>query len=419
VNPVVIVASCESYRTGDFIAAARAQRLPVVIATDAASPFDDIADRSLTINLDDARAGAAAIVAAVPDAAGVIAIDDQGVAVAGASAALLGLPTNPAVAIEATRNKLAMRELLLADGVKQPDFVAVADGHLHEAVLAIGTPVVVKPVSLAASRGVIRVDDPATAATTESRIRSILRDAHHPHGEPLIAERYIDGEEMVVEGLMVDGQLEVLALIDKPVPLVGPFFEETMFVSPSGHSKETTDRVIERVAEAVEAIGLVTGPVHAEVRISEDGDVYIIEVAARSIGGLCGRSLTFGLLGEPLESVIIRSALGRTARLETAAQPATGVLMIPIPGAGRLTGIEGLDQAEEIEGIDSLEITIPTGRDVVPLPEGDRYLGFVFASGMTPADVRQSLAAAAALIDPIIDGEYVTSEGQHDAADAR
>ncbi len=387
-----------------------------MVATDADSPFSDRADTTVEVDLDNPAEGGARIAAEVPDAAAVVAVDDQGVRVAAAAAAALGLVTNPASAVDATRNKLSMRRLLNAAGVSQPKFREVTADGLVRAATEIGFPVVVKPTSLAASRGVIRVDGAGAAPAIETRVRDILQNAGRDRFELLIVEQYIDGDEMVVEGIMVEGKLEVLALIDKPVPLVGPFFEETIFVSPSRQAPVVQQRVVATVSTAIDAIGLVTGPVHAEVRIDAESDVYIIEIAARSIGGLCGRSLTFGLLAEPLESVVIRSAVGRSAPVEKQTKPATGVLMLPIPAAGMLTEIEGIGDASRIEGIDGIEITVPLGRTVAPLPEGDRYLGFVFASGRDADAVEASLKTAAATIDPTIDGEYVASGGQLDAA---
>ncbi|MEZ5175402.1 MAG: ATP-grasp domain-containing protein [Acidimicrobiia bacterium] len=409
---VVIVASCESYRIGDFIAAARSLRVTPVVATDAASPFAAEKARSIVVDLDDPETAAAEIKDSVPHARAVVPVDDQGVRVAAAAAGALGLPTNPAHAVAATRDKLAMRTLLGAAGIRQPRFASVAEGTLGGVADTLGYPIVVKPTSLAASRGVIRLDTPKLAGATEARVRSIAVDAGMEREAPLIAEEYIGGHEMAIEGILIDGTLEVLALLDKPVPLRGPYFEETMFVSPSTQPEAVTKRTVDTVTRAIAAIGLVTGPVHAEVRIDEGGAVFVIEIAARSIGGLCGRSLTFGLLGESLESVVLRSALGRASHTDEQTSPATGVLMLPIPAAGLLTGVEGVDEALTIDGIDSIEITIPDGRTVVPLPEGDRYLGFVFATGPSPSAVRHSLAAASLSIHPVIDGEHVTSEGQ-------
>jgi biotin carboxylase len=414
---IVIVASCESYRTADFIAAARTLRLETVIATDAESPFAEL-DHQILVDLDDPTGAADAIVSNAPSASAIVAVDDQGVRTVALATAALGLPANPSSSADATRDKLVMRRMLDAAGIAQPEFAVVEPDGLAVAATKVGLPVVVKPTSLSASRGVIRMDDVSDAPRIEARIRRIVADAGMAEDEPLIVEAYIDGAEAIVEGILVTGELEVLAIIDKPVPLVGPFFEETMFVSPSRLSKETQTRVIEVVRRAVVAIGLHTGPIHAEVRIDSDGGVFIIEIAARSIGGLCGRSLTFGLLAEPLESIVIRSALGVTTDFAPPAKPATGVMMLPIPAEGVLSEISNVDEALKIDGIDDIELTVVPGRAVRRLPEGDRYLGFVFASGMTPADVERSLAQAAAMIDVAIDGEHVASEGQSDAATA-
>ena len=412
---IVIVASCESYRTADFVAAAKTLRLDTVIATDADSPFAE-PDRQILVNLDDPESAARAITARAPDASAIVSVDDQGVQTVALATAALGLPANPSSAADATRDKFAMRTMLSSAGVAQPDFGRVAQGELASVAARIGLPVVVKPVSLSASRGVIRMDSLSEAPEIEARIRRILSAAGRDHDEPILVERYIDGPEAIVEGILKDGDLEVLAIIDKPVPLEGPFFEETMFVSPSRLSDDVQTRVIAVVRSAIDAIGLRTGPIHAEVRIGRDGAVSIIEIAARSIGGLCGRSLSFGLLAEPLESIVIRSALGLTKEFAPPSKPATGVMMLPIPADGVLSEVSNIDLALEIDGIDDVELTVVPGRTVRPLPEGDRYLGFVFASGLTPSDVERSLAKAAVTIDVAIDGEHVASDGQTDAA---
>lgn len=418
VPTIVIVASCESYRTADFVAAARTLRLDAVIATDAESPFVGL-ESQIVIDLDDPASASRAIISRVPGASAIVSVDDQGVRTVAMATAALGLPTNPSSAVDATRDKLAMRRMLGDAGVDQPAFMTVGPGELAEAATAIGLPVVVKPTSLSASRGVIRMDSVADARHIEERVRQILTDAGRDRDEPILVEAYVDGAEAIVEGILVAGELEVLALIDKPVPLVGPYFEETMFVSPSRLPDGVQSHIVDVVRMAIGAIGLRTGPIHAEVRIAADGEVYVIEIAARSIGGLCGRSLSFGLLAEPLESIIIRSALGLTKAFPPPSKPATGVMMLPIPAEGVLSEVSNIDEALSIEGIDDVEITVVAGRTVRPLPEGDRYLGFVFASGMTPGDVERSLAMAAAVIDVAIDGEHVSSEGQTDAASSR
>ena len=264
-----------------------------------------------------------------------------------------------------------------------------------------------KPRGLSASRGVIRADGPAEAGRAEERVRAILADAGRYPGARLLVEEYVPGVEMAVEALLLDGALEVLAIIDKPDPLTGPYFEETIYVTPSRLDEETTSAITAVVGRAAAALGLQSGPVHAELRIPEDGHPVLIELAARSIGGLCGRAFTFGLPNEALEVMILRSALGLPTIDTSPSRPATGVLMLPIPATGILTDVEGVDDALTIDGVDAVKITVPTGRRVVALPEGDRYLGFVFASGLDPGSVERTLREAGNTLTVAIDGEAI------------
>jgi biotin carboxylase len=221
---------------------------------------------------------------------------------------------------------------------------------------------------------------------------------------PLLVEQYVPGVEVAVEGLLRDGELTVLAVFDKPDPLEGPYFEETIYVTPSRLPPEALGRVAIVTARACAAIGLVEGPVHAEVRVDHER-VHVVEVAARSIGGLCARTLRFGA-GIALEELVLRHALGMPLDGIEREPDASGVMMLPIPAAGTLREVRGQDQARAVPGVTGLEITIPRGRTLVPLPDGDRYLGFVFARGDTPAAVEASLRAAhAALAVEIGEGE--------------
>jgi hypothetical protein len=241
------------------------------------------------------------------------------------------------------------------------------------------------------------------------RIRDILAVAGLDPDQTLLVEEYVPGAEIAVEGLVVDRDLEILAVIDKPDPLEGPFFEETMFVTPSRHPAHVQDAAIALVREATRSLELQSGPIHAEVRIPDDGPLKLIELAARSIGGLCGRSLSFGLLRETLEVKILRNALGNYRSDRPRHLSAGGALMLPIPATGELTGVENVEQAREIAGIDEVAITVAKGRQVQALPEGDRYLGFIIASGPTPEEVEHALREASATIVVTIDGEHVSS----------
>jgi biotin carboxylase len=389
---VLLILPTATYRAPDFLAAAHALGVEVVVGSEQAQALaGSMGDRSVVVPLDDPEATmdtVAALHARSPLDA-VVAVDDQGVLIAARVAARLGLPHNPFDAVAATRDKAAMRRAFMAAGVPQPRFEVVD----HEPTGNIGFPCVIKPVSLSASRGVIRVDDPAAATTAAARVRAIVDG-------PLLVEEYVPGVEVALEGLLRAEYLEVLAVFDKPDSLEGPYFEETIYVTPSRLVPEVLAAIERVAADAAAALGLVEGPVHAELRI--DGDrVVMLELAARSIGGLCSRALRFGA-GISLEEVVLRHALGLPLADSCREPAATGVMMIPIPRAGTLEAVHGQDDARAVPGVVGIEITIAPGRPVQPLPEGDRYLGFIFARRSTPDAVEDALRAGHACLDIVI-----------------
>lgn len=403
-NPlVVLVTSTRSYRTGDFVAAAKSLRVDLIVASEGDTPMGDLGrSRSLSIDCSKPEWSAARIARIKPPPDAVIAADDSGVIVAAMASQTLGLQTNPVGAVVATRDKAEMRGRIANTTVPQPGFQTAGPGMVAAAAAEIGFPCVVKPRGLSGSRGVIRVDDPDEARIVEGRIRRIVAEAGGDAEGQLLVESFVRGAEVAVEGILIDGRLTVLALLDKPNPLDGPFFEETMFVTPSRHAIDTQTEIAEVTEAAASALGLVTGPIHAEVRCGSSG-VTLIEIAARSIGGLCGRALSFGLLGESLESLILRSALGLPGSGTATAAPAAGVLMLPIPTLGTLVSIEGVQNALATPGITEFDQSIANGRPVVPLPEGDRYLGFLFANGESPESVERSLRKAAEVLVVTVD----------------
>jgi biotin carboxylase len=349
------------------------------------------------VDLDDAE-GAAALVTRLDDEGpvdAIVAVDDRGVVLAAAAAERLGLPHNPPDAVRVTRDKAALRRRLSGTEVSQPAFVVVAPGDdAGAAAESIGFPVVVKPTGLSGSTGVIRADDVDGARAAATRIAPLW------DGD-LIVERFVAGAEVAVEGLLRDGELEILAVFDKPDPMDGPYFEETIYVTPSRQPAAVLRDVESLVARACLGIGLREGPVHAEARLAIDGAV-LLEVAARSIGGLCSRALTFGA-GVSLEELVLRHALGMPTEGLARERDASGVMMLPIPRTGVLREVRGQEAARAVPGVRGLEITIVKGRPVKALPEGDRYLGFLFATGPAPADVETSLRAAAAALEVVID----------------
>ncbi|MGI8576287.1 MAG: ATP-grasp domain-containing protein [Egibacteraceae bacterium] len=402
---VLLVLPSSSYRADDFLDAARRLRAKVVIASDHRSTLASMmGDGMLRLDLQSPSSAAARIVelAARAPLDAVVAVDEQGVLVAAEAASRLGLPHNPVEAVRATRDKAKMRRLLADAGVRQPGFaLARYRDDVARVALRVGLPCVVKPTGLSGSRGVMRADSAVEAAGLARRARAVLADAGENRRGPLLVERFVPGAEVAVEGLVEDGLLRVLAIFDKPDPLNGPYFEETLYVAPARLSPAARAEIEATTAAAAAAIGLRDGPVHAELRIRDDR-AWVIEVAARSIGGLCSRALRFGL-GTTLEEVILRHALGREQLALEREGAAAGVMMLPIPRSGILRRVEGVDHARGVPGIEGVEITLPAGRAVRALPEGDRYLGFAFARGTDPDEVEAALRKANAALKVIIE----------------
>jgi biotin carboxylase len=399
-----------TYRAPDFLAAARELGVPVTVASERRGAMETaMGERALTLRLSDPARAAEQIAERAQETpfAAVVGVDDQGVMAAALAAERLGLPHNPPAAVARTRDKAAMRRALGAGGVPQPRFALLASGDGVTAVAGeVGFPCVLKPLSLSGSRWVIRADDAERARLAAARIRSVLAAAREPPGASLLVESYLPGAEVAVEGLLRAGRLEVLAVFDKPDPLEGPYFEETLYVTPSRLAVGVLAEVEAMTARAARALGLREGPVHAELRV--DGErVSVLELAARSIGGLCSRALRFGV-GVSLEEVILRHALGFGLQDVAREATASGVMMIPIPAAGVLRGVDGQEAARAVPGIGGVEITITRGRRVVPLPDGDRYLGFMFARAANADAVERSLRAAHARlrisIEPLAPG---------------
>ena len=403
---VLLLLPTTSYRTPDFLAAASALGLDVTVASEEANTMERLNPSGLlTLDFGDLAACGDRVVAfaAATPLDAVLGVDERTAVAAAAIAARLGLPHPSVAAVAAAGNKAVMRERLAQAGVASPRhrlFSRMADPRV--AGRGVGYPCVLKPTFLAASRGVIRADDASQFVAAWERIARIL-------AEPAVAKRggaaaaeilvedFVAGEEVALEGLLTGGELRVLALFDKPDPLDGPFFEETIYVTPSRHAAAVQRGCADATAAAARALGLREGPIHAELRV--DGPrVCVIEIAARSIGGLCSRTLRFGM-GMSLEELILRHALGREIPGAEREAAAAGVMMIPIPGAGILQEVGGLDAARAVPGIEEVTISARVGSRLVPLPEGDRYLGFIFSRAATPERAEAALREAHARLE--------------------
>jgi biotin carboxylase len=389
-----------TYRTEAFIDAATRLGVELVCASERPSTLEELSPNSL-VTLDFADPlGSAETIARFAQSRpidAVVGVDDLTTVTAAAISERLGLKANALPAVSAARDKHAMRRCLAEAGVPVPRFrlVELANDPAS-AARKTEYPCVLKPLMLSASRGVIRANDPGEFVAAFERIAAILArpDAAPPAGarRALLVEEFVPGREIALEGLLVGGSLHVLAIFDKPDPLDGPFFEETIYVTPSRLPAATQSRAAAVTRDACSALGLTEGPIHAELRVNDRGP-FVLEVAARSIGGLCARTLTFGT-GLSLEELILGHALGRPLESLERERRAAGVMMIPIPRAGRLVSVSGAEAARAVEAIEDVVITMHPGQEVIPLPEGWQYLGFIFARAETPSAVEGALREA-------------------------
>ncbi len=404
---LLLLVPTTSYRTHDFMEAAHRLGVEVVLGSNQRQVLEEVSGATLTVDLDNPERGTEQVLsyAAEHPLDAVVSVDDGSSAVAARAAMALGLPHNPPAAVETARNKYRFRRALQAAGLKCPEFrLAALDDDPAKLAREVAYPCVLKPLTLAMSRGVIRADGDNSFVAAFHRVAKIIAepDAATPGeaADALLIESYIPGTEYAVEGLIERGRLKVLALFDKPDPLEGPYFEETIYVTPAKVSEARRAAIAEAAQAAITAVGLSDGPTHIDLRVNDEG-VWLLEADARSIGGYCGRSLRFAA-GLRLEDVILRHAMGLEVTSVEREASAGGVMMIPIPGAGVLEETRGLDAAHAVAGIDEVSITIAPGGPVVPLPEGGRYLGFIIAHAETPDAVVAALRQAHACLEFVL-----------------
>jgi biotin carboxylase len=398
---VLLVMRTHTYRAGAFLKAAERLGITVTVATEREQPLArQTPGTLLALDFRDVHRAEAqlSVFAGQYPLDAVVGVDDDTTVLAAQLARALNLPHNAVEAVKAARYKDVMRLALgEAEGVLSPAFwVFGTDADPNRCAGRVPYPCVLKPLSLAASRGVIRSNNSDEFVAAFATIIEILAqtdiDPADPGASQILVEEFIPGVEVALEGLLIDSTLTTLALFDKPDRLDGPYFEETIYVTPSRLAPASQALICQAAQRAAVALGLRSGPVHAELRLNEHG-AWIVEVAARSIGGLCSNTMRFGD-GISLEEIVLRQAAGLDlVSLQREQRPA-GVMMIPVPAAGRLRAVNGLEQAQAVHGIDEISITVPCGELVEPLPWASRYLGFIFAHADSPSAVEEALRRA-------------------------
>lgn len=405
---ILLLLTARTYRAKDFRDAAEKLGVEICAAVDMKQELAEYWNYPLGVDFSNPEQTVQAIkeFAQNKPIGAILTVDDSGSSIAAEASQELGLGHNSPEAALAARDKYLMRSKLQEAGIKVPAFSlhyfaagSTLDQSSHnEIARRIEYPVVVKPLNLNGSRGVIRADTPEGFTKAAARLSQIMQTMSPPSEEiPYLVESYVDGLEVAVEGLLDNCRLHILAIFDKPDPLIGPYFEETIYITPSELPPDVQEQIASSCSAAAAAIGLREGPVHAEIRINNQG-VWLIEIAGRSIGGLCSRTLQFGIESS-LEELIIRQSLGMDFEALKRQDFASGVMMIPIPERGMLRGISGIQDAERVDLVEKVEITARLNYSLIPLPEGDSYLGFIFARGHSTKSVESALRRAHKKLD--------------------
>jgi biotin carboxylase len=401
---VLLLIPSHSYRTSDFMRAASDLDINVIVGIDTEFIVKTDQESVIALDFSDPDKAAEAISQFRPeiDIDAILAVDDAGTLIAAKASQILELPHNSVSSVELTRDKYALRTALSVSRLPSPGYklfdIAQSEDDLRDIGDSMKYPVVLKPRGLSGSQGIIRADSCIEFTEAFSRIKGILEseNSRKECGADLLTsilvEDYVSGPEFALEGVLSRGNLTVLALFDKPDPLIGPFFEETIYVTPTRYSDDVQVQIISTVQSACRNLGLTHGPIHAEVRL-EKNEVFLIDLAGRSIGGLCSRTLSFGS-GLSLEEIILTHAVGDDINQLNRESLAAGVMMIPIPAAGIFQKVSGVDKAESISGIESVSIIPTSGDEVIPLPDGNEYLGFILGKGKSPQTVEKSLREA-------------------------
>jgi len=399
---VLLVAATTGYQTRMFADAARRLRFDVSLATDRCHVLEDPwGDHAIPVRFEDPYGARDILVAAGPFD-GIVAVADRPTFLAALTAEALGIPFHAPAGVTACRDKFLARQTFQSAGLLVPEFFRVpVNVDPIEAARSAPFPCVLKPLGLSGSRGVIRANNAEEFLAAFVRVRALLEGTdvtilREEQNRYLQVERFIEGREFALEGIVTGGEVRIIAIFDKPDPLDGPFFEETIYVTPSRESDAAQQALIDATSLAVRALGLTHGPFHAEARVNGEG-VWVLEVAARPIGGLCARTLRFDS-GMPLEELILRHAAGEDVSRWQLCGAASGVMMIPIPKAGIFVGVDGIEGAAQTPDVEEVVITAKEGQRILPLPEGSSYLGFIFARAESPKRVERALREAHACL---------------------
>ncbi len=390
---LLLVIPENSYKSNDFVVAAEKLGIDFLIITDSEQVSSKFSD-TVIINKFDAELNKNNL-KKLKDVTHVLPVDHSALKFSGYLVDLLEVKGNKLESINLSMNKYESRKIFnsLLDIKVNNEIIKNID-DVNTFINKNGTSVL-KPIYGTASKSVLKINN---VEKNKEQIEKLMQDCFD---QDLVIEEYIDGKEYALEGTIINSELKKIVIFDKPVEYKHPYFEESIYITPSELSSEAEKRVVSIVDKACKKIGLEDGPVHVEFKINEN-QIFIIEINPRMIGGLCSRCLSFGLFKVSLEEIILHAFMNNELKNIELLNNYVGVLMIPTPKSGKFISINK-EELENIPNISNVEITVPEGSDLLEPPYGDKYLGFAFSQGIDKKTVNESLLTAMNLANPIIE----------------
>jgi hypothetical protein len=390
---VLLVIPEKSYKSNDFVVAAKRLKIPFSIITDSQQVSERLSDNIIVYNFQ--KDISLEILEKLKNITHILPVDHSSLEFAAKLRDLLSATGNSYVSVMNAMDKYKSRTIF--NDVTE---VKIKNAYINDpkdlitfmSKINIG---VLKPTRGTASNKVIKVTQ---QNMDQLLIQNIIKDCDE---NELIIEEFIEGDEYAFEGILIDSKLSKFVVFEKPLAFVEPYFEESIYITPSNLSNEIIESVHKRLQKACQKLGLTNGPIHAEFKISNN-EVFLIEINPRMIGGLCSRCLSFGLFKQSLEELILLSfSTGKFKKVELLSNY-VGVLMLPVPKSGKFISINH-NEIMKIENVSSVDITVSKNTLLQMPPNGERYLGFVFSQGENKSVVMRALESAIKIAVPVID----------------
>ena len=307
---------------------------------------------------------------------------------------LLNVKGNNTKSINNAMNKLESRNIFNSiSEIKIQNAIVEKIEDIELFINENGTSVL-KPIYGTASKSVIKIE---SFQENKVAVEKLMQDCSD---QDLIIEEFVDGSEYALEGNLINSELNKIVIFDKPINYKEPYFEESIYIAPTGLPDKTQKEIVNLIGKACKKLGLENGPVHVEFKI-HNKEIFIIEINPRMIGGLCSRCLSFGLFKTSLEEIALHAFLNNELKSIDLLSNFVGVLMIPTPISGKFISINK-NELESIPNVSGVEITVSENSNLLEPPFGDKYLGFVFSQGDSKEKVMESLTLALDLANPII-----------------